>query len=517
MASIAARMSWAAQRETTREEDRAYSLLGIFDAHMPLLYGEGGINAFIRLQEELVRTSDDQTIFAWHWYGPYTEDDYNLPWLASSPSDFLGCHDVVICNRINQRSHFIMTNTEIRMELPIVFSKERGIRKTFAILECRRSTDYWNAFAVPVVIRGDVCIRADPSTVIFDRAEARTRSILFTLHLDTRRKHRLPTQNLILPQTTAMLVVRSLPQGYRIHSVVPPKGWTAWSDTSGQLVHKSDPELPKVCSVITITADDSIDVPFGILCIIVKQIPDNGPDVTKHAAALIDPRSLDLLSDDDAELQSIAFLTSSCQSIRTTGGMMYLRIRPNTDFQDDRDFLEIVFDDSLGRSLKARWAAGQNWITSQPHDRRKKLSFISMLVGWFINWFFITSPCLSWKLRLLVVCCDSIIGLASTFFLGSDRLVIFVRCLCFPMLVLSFLSGYTSGEKLLVLLQGPYFILTLVSNLTQLLMDGQFVFFLHDRAFPLFRIMVYLQEKASPSWRNSRMVDPTWDGYEIQV
>ncbi|KAI8180571.1 Vegetative incompatibility protein HET-E-1 [Colletotrichum sp. SAR 10_86] len=61
-ASIAARMSWAATRETAREEDRSYSLLGIFDVHIPLLYGEGGKNAFFRLQEELIRKSDDQSI-----------------------------------------------------------------------------------------------------------------------------------------------------------------------------------------------------------------------------------------------------------------------------------------------------------------------------------------------------------------------------------------------------------------------------------------------------------------------
>jgi hypothetical protein len=47
--SIANRMSWASERETTRVEDRAYSLLGILGVNMPLLYGEGE-RAFIRLQ-----------------------------------------------------------------------------------------------------------------------------------------------------------------------------------------------------------------------------------------------------------------------------------------------------------------------------------------------------------------------------------------------------------------------------------------------------------------------------------
>ncbi|KAK0639661.1 heterokaryon incompatibility protein-domain-containing protein [Cercophora newfieldiana] len=63
--SIADRMSWASRRSTTRPEDIAYCLLGIFDVNMPLLYGEGQQRAFYRLQQEILRTSSDQTIFVW--------------------------------------------------------------------------------------------------------------------------------------------------------------------------------------------------------------------------------------------------------------------------------------------------------------------------------------------------------------------------------------------------------------------------------------------------------------------
>ncbi|KAF1365555.1 HET-domain-containing protein [Lizonia empirigonia] len=62
--SIARRMFWASQRTTTRIEDIAYCLLGVFAVNMPLLYGEGE-QAFVRLQEEIMKTSDDQSIFAW--------------------------------------------------------------------------------------------------------------------------------------------------------------------------------------------------------------------------------------------------------------------------------------------------------------------------------------------------------------------------------------------------------------------------------------------------------------------
>ncbi|KAI6167820.1 heterokaryon incompatibility protein-domain-containing protein, partial [Pisolithus thermaeus] len=61
---IAQIMSWAADRKTTRVEDRAYSLLGLFGVNMPMLYGEG-LKAFQRLQLEIIRVSSDHSILAW--------------------------------------------------------------------------------------------------------------------------------------------------------------------------------------------------------------------------------------------------------------------------------------------------------------------------------------------------------------------------------------------------------------------------------------------------------------------
>ncbi|KAK0731983.1 HET-R [Lasiosphaeris hirsuta] len=53
--SIDERLAWAKKRNTTRKEDKAYSLLGIFDVYMPLLYGEGEAGAFARLREEIAK------------------------------------------------------------------------------------------------------------------------------------------------------------------------------------------------------------------------------------------------------------------------------------------------------------------------------------------------------------------------------------------------------------------------------------------------------------------------------
>jgi hypothetical protein len=59
--SVTDRLSWAAKRETTREEDKAYCLLGIFDIYMPLIYGEGK-KAFNRLHEEINKCSKGQLL-----------------------------------------------------------------------------------------------------------------------------------------------------------------------------------------------------------------------------------------------------------------------------------------------------------------------------------------------------------------------------------------------------------------------------------------------------------------------
>ncbi|KAK4141481.1 ankyrin repeat-containing domain protein [Dichotomopilus funicola] len=64
LASNAQKMSWAANRVTTVTEDLAYCLMGIFGINIPMLYGEGG-KSFLRLQEEILKTTDDFSLFVW--------------------------------------------------------------------------------------------------------------------------------------------------------------------------------------------------------------------------------------------------------------------------------------------------------------------------------------------------------------------------------------------------------------------------------------------------------------------
>ncbi|KAI6160372.1 hypothetical protein EDD17DRAFT_1887576 [Pisolithus thermaeus] len=94
--SVAQMMSWAADRKTTRVEDRAYSLMGLFGVNMPMLYGEGA-KAFQRLQLEIIRVNGDYSIFAWNPRGARTFGSV----LAGDPSCFRDCHDI-------ENGHIIM-------------------------------------------------------------------------------------------------------------------------------------------------------------------------------------------------------------------------------------------------------------------------------------------------------------------------------------------------------------------------------------------------------------------------
>jgi hypothetical protein len=117
--SVAKRMSWASRRETTREEDRAYSLLGLFDVNMPMVYGEGE-RAFARLQQEIMKISNDHSLFAWTATKDGVRHWFNQGLLADSPSDFVHSHQIERLRDHSDSGDYQMTNLGLCMQLPLV-------------------------------------------------------------------------------------------------------------------------------------------------------------------------------------------------------------------------------------------------------------------------------------------------------------------------------------------------------------------------------------------------------------
>lgn len=120
--SVAERMSWAADRRATRPEDATYSLMGIFDVNMPLLYGEGS-KAFGRLQEEILRRSADTTILCCGL------NDSTSRLLASSPKDFGEVRGLNLWPT-QTSCQFGITNIGLEIQVDVV----RWDLKTFGIL-----------------------------------------------------------------------------------------------------------------------------------------------------------------------------------------------------------------------------------------------------------------------------------------------------------------------------------------------------------------------------------------------
>ena len=142
---VAERMRWASHRYATRIEDKAYSLLGLFNVNMPLLYGEGH-GAFRRLQLEIIKRSSDESILAWHRHGTGINLD-----LAAHADDFAFAN-LHVTNWM-PRKHFEFTNKGIRFSVPIsrpsldkIVEAHRGLGGRFATLalfplNCRGTYD----------------------------------------------------------------------------------------------------------------------------------------------------------------------------------------------------------------------------------------------------------------------------------------------------------------------------------------------------------------------------------------
>ena len=118
---VAQRMSWAATRQTTRAEDMAYCLLGIFDINMPMLYGEGS-RAFLRLQEHIVKEVNDLSIFAWK---TSTEQTYHGVF-AEDVMAFRDSFSIQAAEDMSFGSDFTVTNKGVQIEAIIGASLEGG-------------------------------------------------------------------------------------------------------------------------------------------------------------------------------------------------------------------------------------------------------------------------------------------------------------------------------------------------------------------------------------------------------
>lgn len=153
----ARRMSWAASRETTRIEDRAYSLFGLFGVSMPLIYGEGQ-DAFLRLQQQVLMDSEDLSILAWGMPPLLRDaeavgfgDIHNISRgpFAVSPSEFAAPR--VILQAAGTNFHDPTPPTVVGAAVKIRAAITRSHQSTFLVLPCTTIAYPDFLLAIPVV------------------------------------------------------------------------------------------------------------------------------------------------------------------------------------------------------------------------------------------------------------------------------------------------------------------------------------------------------------------------------
>lgn len=177
-ASIATRLSWQAPRTTTREEDMSYSLLGVLGVSLDPRYGEGGYQAFVRLQEELIRnqTVSDESLFAWtmpvaglpsHDRDGWESEEWGL--LAPSPKCFLHSGDITAEKQFRARRDNGIAKTGDGVVFPMTL---RELQSTSRLLTPLHFIVPFSTVAINYVVhkrRKEFaislnCWRVDPST-----------------------------------------------------------------------------------------------------------------------------------------------------------------------------------------------------------------------------------------------------------------------------------------------------------------------------------------------------------------
>ncbi|KAK0622786.1 heterokaryon incompatibility protein-domain-containing protein [Immersiella caudata] len=173
---VGRRMAWASNRETTRTEDIAYCLLGIFDISIPPLYGEG-VRAFHRLQEEIARQSNDLTLFAWEQ--DETDQHQYRAIFAKSPREFHNCSNLrALPPRFYAANEFSLTNRGLRIATNLSFwypphvnrraSKDEHLLFGLDCLECSGRTGFTPQWVGITLERfGSTYVRTSPGSLAY--------------------------------------------------------------------------------------------------------------------------------------------------------------------------------------------------------------------------------------------------------------------------------------------------------------------------------------------------------------
>jgi hypothetical protein len=268
--SVANRMSWASFRETTRPEDIAYCLLGIFDVNMPLLYGEGATKAFRRLQEEILKNSDDQSLLAWTASRSDKErtEKFRGP-LAEHPIEFRDAGRIAPLPGVPDT--YLLTSSGLRIDLLVVPPNCLPFQDGFwGVLRCHYTGDFTGPLAIPLEPQpwqgNKVYARRKANLITIDRSKLTNHDIFQNGPFASQKKAHPQNQTIIIQRNPKRLIddcehlhLESWPNDCTLIQAIPEEQW----DSRTRIMGSDDYNVTRVFIFEHVSSKTRFAVVFG--------------------------------------------------------------------------------------------------------------------------------------------------------------------------------------------------------------------------------------------------------------
>jgi hypothetical protein len=175
---------------------------------MPLLYGEG-TRAFLRLQEEIMKESQDQSLFAWT---SAKQSDEGFGVLAKRPSQFKNSANIISYH--TGAEPYSMTNKGLRIQVPIVSSNDG---EKIALLSCHYEDDFRNLLGISLGSTGSMNrFHRVKSSLLEEIPSAKADTSVQTIYLCKEDVGKMSSE-----QNISKCWLRTTPPGYTIHELHP--------------------------------------------------------------------------------------------------------------------------------------------------------------------------------------------------------------------------------------------------------------------------------------------------------
>jgi hypothetical protein len=381
-------MRWSSKRNTSRPEDTAYCLMGIFGVHMPLLYGEGEKRAFGRLQHDMVRRASSNSLLTWDFdlslciranIDPnivFPQTLTQLPILADTPRQFsnnpiLGTMQSFRKQASDYRA-WIVSNRGLELEILLITNEawfrddpigDNGIQRrhdlAIAVLPFRLSSPIISYLGFLLSGNSEECVynrissQNGTATVgISGRLVAQAKSeIIWLSDEQVFREYRAPSAR------SKVIYLESTE--FQVHDVIHRR--CEWNSDDQYLELRPDIPVDFQEALVKVVANKRLENIFYLLISNSMVKPDNIPSSqpqSKHwhfrelgIAVVPNDLAQRLFNEHEILPQQVLQVKAQQLTIKTIDGMVNVSLRENVFPWDLLCFLDVTRIDDAGRNI----------------------------------------------------------------------------------------------------------------------------------------------------------------------